>query len=160
MFKSTDQSITWLIEPFSDWVLYSSPPPAQPSYRVLSALRLLNIQLPAKLPESDTMFSEDEKNGPDSQLEKWKGVMWGFHDSVDPQNDALVRKSLKVICEAILERSLAGKPELEDLVQRASDGPESNNWSAYSLKCIKTLWEEETEVSKAIVVTLDSDFNF
>ncbi|KIO34410.1 hypothetical protein M407DRAFT_16933 [Tulasnella calospora MUT 4182] len=140
-----DENIRWKKEMleetgyWGDWTLHSSPPPAHPSYRVVAALRLLH----ASRKEAD----------------QWEDMIFGGRDVVHETNERLMRATVRSICQQVADRASKKVVEL-------STGPWESRDSApdvltcYALDCVRTLWEEEHDVSVGVIESIDRNEEF
>ncbi|EPQ58137.1 SET domain-containing protein [Gloeophyllum trabeum ATCC 11539] len=126
---------------WGDWTVHSSPKPAHPSFRLISALRLYHsVQVPTtSIPRN-----------PDEVLDRWRDTLMGRHDSISPENEQAWRGTLLDICRKVIRRA---RKTLEEM---NSSRPEqdADGWRQYAQDCIKTLWREELEVAEAVIVSV------
>ena len=146
--------IAWLTEYIyifvasRDWTIHSSPSPAHPSYRLVTALKLLNIvdrgtTEPPPRSESDRL------------LERWKDVVSGVAEVVSPENEQMWRNMLTDICEQVIERARVG---LDAIARVQREGaPEWIGWMRGNIRC---LWQEELEVARAVAQSVKSGEEF
>lgn len=126
----------------SDWTLHSSPWPAYPSFRLTTALKLLHLFGP-ELQEVPTH--------PEKLLSPWKDVINGITYTISPENEEKWRDTLRRLCELITQRAHQG---IEEIVKHHTSGrPE---WFSFAKQNIRCLWQEELEVSQAVLKTLRS----
>ncbi|KAG8935938.1 hypothetical protein FRC02_005413 [Tulasnella sp. 418] len=139
---------------WNDWALYTHPPPAHPSFRVLPALRLLNLPLPSLLPSPNDSFVSNGDFGTDevvNHLAKWEATILGLESAVSEENNQAVRDSLVRLCQHVLTKSEEGLSRMQTLNAQLS---ERSPWTSYAACCIETLWQEEGDVSGAVLQSL------
>lgn len=132
----------------SDLRMYAFPLPAQPSWSLLCALRLVNLSFPPGYKPG----SEDE----DHFLRSWRAMTNGETELVSDLNEKAVRRDVQWICETVAARSA------ENLHNLQSKDPREDelDWFRYAKSCIVKLWEEERRVSRAVEETLRSGYKF
>lgn len=139
--------ILFSFDPCRDWTLHSSPPPAHPSYRLITALRLFHI-----IDDKGTSLPlKSEK-----LVAKWKDVINGNVDAISPSNEQEWRQGLLAICDQVVLRAKTG---LEGIARSTFDGqsPEWLEWMKGNIRC---LWQEELEVAQAVILSVESGEEF
>jgi hypothetical protein len=82
-----------------DWTLHSSPPPAYPSYRLITALRLYHI------------FPVSENDVPPHHaiaIRPWQDTLLGKQEFISEQNEDAWRKTLLSICQSVADNASVG----------------------------------------------------
>ena len=123
----------------SDWTLDSSPPPAHPSYRLMTVLRL--VQLATTPGATEGALQE-------SETQAWRDVTNGFRDSISDENERGWRDILLGICERISGRAQEG---LDRATQNLT---ELDGWQVWMRENVLCLWREELEVADAVARSL------
>ncbi|KAI8998695.1 SET domain-containing protein [Trametes punicea] len=141
LIKSTLQAAGY----WGEWTIHGAPTPAHPSWRLISALRLL-----CALDRSSSSIAETE-----TAITAWKEVTNGIRAMISPSNEDSWRQALLVICSSIRDRarqSLAGL-----LLRPPEGGPPWVDWMAEN---VRTLWREELEVAEAVISSLHAGSEF
>ncbi|KZT26214.1 hypothetical protein NEOLEDRAFT_1132222 [Neolentinus lepideus HHB14362 ss-1] len=131
---------------WGEWTLHSSPTPAHPSFRLISALRLYR-----SIPQTSTAIPRN----PDKALDAWRDTLMGRQDSISPENEQAWRRTLVEMCREIVERA---RRNLQDLADNG--GKAQGEWRAFVHDCVKTLWREEFEVAEAVVESVQNGEEF
>lgn len=119
--------------------LYESPPPAHPSWRLLVALRLINLDL----------FPENTPEEVDGILSPWRKVALGIAETVSEENEAAVRRDLGQLCERLILRAESGMQRLMEVSEDQSDD-DACDWFDWAKGNVRMLWEEERKVARAV----------
>lgn len=130
-----------------NWTLHDTPRPAHPSYRLLPALRLLQLSPPLS---QDTSVDEPTYDSP--ELKIWHETILGEKDIVSPENEKAVWQQLLGICEVAAKRADGGLDQL----QQACLGRKLLGWREYAVEAIRTLWLEEKKVATAVMRSIES----
>ena len=125
----------------SDWTMHSRPTPAHPSYRLVSALRLLH---------ADVEHDFEEACG------LWRSVLMGQAEMISNENERAWRETLLEICEKIALQAKTAIASAADHV--ASEFAES--WLGWVEKNIEMLWREELEVAEAVAQSVRTGVDF
>ncbi|GJJ12403.1 hypothetical protein Clacol_006645 [Clathrus columnatus] len=135
---------------WGDWVLYDSPPPASPSYRLLPALRLLKLSdtFPPNIVKANDPFSFS------ADLHVWRDTIYGEQDVVSMSNEDAVWHFLLSICDSVKSRAEKGLKNLKGL-EFEGNPP---GWYAYAVECVEQLWLEELQVAEAVAQAVKSGF--
>lgn len=128
---------------WGDWTLDSSPPPAHPSYRLITTLRLCQLV-------GESVGSEGASSSSEAVVQIWRDVLNGQRDVISVQNEVQWRESLRIMCETIQQRAQTG---LRDTVSAL---PGADGWSAWMRGNILTLWREELEVATGVIDSLNA----
>ncbi|KAF8507343.1 SET domain-containing protein [Hysterangium stoloniferum] len=132
------------------WTLHDTPSPAHPSYRLLPALRLLNLtSTVSSVLQSDDPFS----NSPD--LQAWQDTLLGNRDIVSDINEEQTWQQLREICSLAVKRAEEGINKLQETCQRHT----ITGWRHYARESVMMLWEEERRVAEAVQESIDNAVN-
>lgn len=131
--------MTILVTPGSEWTLDSSPPPAHPSYRVITALRLIQLA---------TMSETITGSLSASVTQIWRDVLGGRKELISEENERGWRDTLLGICDRVSCRAQEG------LNQTTQDLTGLEGWQAWMRENILCLWREELEVANAVARSL------
>lgn len=134
----------------SDWTIHSSPGPAHPSYRLITALRLLCLL------ESSCTSEADSSSSQTSVIDNWKKVIQGEAETISDDNEQQWRTAATAICERVIQRAEVGVERVKS-VGRGSERPE---WFEWMKQNILLLWQEEVEVAKLVLRSLQSGEEF
>lgn len=133
---------------FSDWTIHSSPKPAHPSYRLMTALRLYHLV--------DESSREVVNN--DQSRASWQAVLTGQRDVISAANEQAWRGSLLSICRNLVTEAEEGVHRMQDhSAGLISDGP---TWFTWMFDNIKLLWREQLEVAQAVADSIVSGEEF
>lgn len=113
--------------------MQSTPAPAHPSFRLITALRLYHVVSPA----SKTKASKD-------MIRPWKETIRGMREEISKENEALWRKTLVEICEKV-------EGEAERGMKRAQVG---------ELQNIEQLWMEELWIVREVKQSVEAGVVF
>lgn len=131
-----------------DWTVHSSPSPAYPSYRLITALKLLNIV--------DSDATEPPSRSESKRLlERWKDVVNGLADVISPENEHRWRGMLTAICGQLIKRARVGLDAVGGVHAEGTRG-----WIGWMKGNIRCLWQEELEVAQAVVQSVESGEEF
>ncbi|EMD38538.1 hypothetical protein CERSUDRAFT_135411, partial [Gelatoporia subvermispora B] len=132
---------------WGDYTLHSSPSPAHPSYRLISALRLYHA-----------LENWHDRELDDSELtdvvDKWRDVLNGQAFSISDSNETMWRGTLLDMCEDIAQRAR------EALMRCEGVAPEKMGWWGWAVGNIGTLWQEELEVAQAVACSVRAGEEF
>jgi hypothetical protein len=128
-----------------NWTLHSSPSPAYPSYRLITALRLYHINL-------------GSASGiiPQEVLQPWHDTLLGRRSMVSDENEAAWRESLAQICGILKTRA---ETEVSRLTTRTADIKDVS-WLAWMQDNIQALWQEEVLVAAAVAESVRHGVQF
>ncbi|KAG2132498.1 uncharacterized protein EDB93DRAFT_1176375 [Suillus bovinus] len=121
---------------WGDWILYCSAESAQPSWRLITALRLHCL-----IVSNHTMHH--------NAIQPWCDVIAGKREMISDGNELAWKELLITICDTIITKAQASLDTLE------SEGAEyghsgSDGWLAWMCENIRTLWREELSVAAAV----------
>ena len=128
-----------------NWTLHSSPSPAYPSYRLITALRLYHITLG---PASGI--------SPQEVLQPWYDTLLGRRSMVSEENEAAWRESLAQICGILKGRA---ETEISRLTTRTADLKDVS-WFPWMQDNIQALWQEEALVAAAVAESVRDGVQF
>ena len=131
-----------------DWTLSTSPNPAAPSFRLITALRLLAmgsgmIHLP----------TVDEEDG---VCQPWRNTLLGITDTISPDNEAKWRITLATICNLVVVVGTAG---LQCALGSRFD-EQNHSWLGWMRNNIALLWSEQIVVARAVLQSLEDGIEF
>ncbi|GBE82304.1 hypothetical protein BKA93DRAFT_760434 [Sparassis latifolia] len=131
---------------WGDWSLHSSPQPAHPSYRMITALRLYHVveSLGPQVPPDSAS---------DVILRSWKDTINGRTSSVSEDNERLWRNTLLDICELVAARARDG-------MRITLSGSGTSGWYSWMEENVRCLWREELEVATAVACSLRAGEEF
>ena len=123
-----------------DWTMHSRPTPAYPSYRLISALRLLHA-----VPGNTGREFEEA-------CELWRSVLVGQAEIVSEENEKAWREGLLQICgKASTRAAMAIASCRSGHLERPSNWVEKN---------VEMLWREEREVAEAVAASVRAGVDF
>lgn len=127
---------------YSDLSIFETPESVQPSWRLICALRLINVDLP------------DCEDGEvlDCAVQPWREIIHGFKEEISSDNETLVRSSLLQISNILLARSSEKIQELG----KCRTKNHSEGWHDWVLVTIVRLWEEEQDIGHRLSEALAS----
>lgn len=131
-----------------DWTLSTSPNPASPSFRLITALRLF-----ATGSEMTRVPAGDEE---DVVCQPWRDTLLGKSDTISPSNEARWRMTLATICGVVVEEGTTG---LERTLGH-SFNKQSPSWSGWMGDDIALLWSEQIVVARAVLRNLEDGIEF
>ncbi|KAG1772659.1 hypothetical protein EDD22DRAFT_859575 [Suillus occidentalis] len=130
---------------WGDWTLYCSAGSAQPSWRLITALRLHHLFV-----SNNTIHH--------SAIQPWYDVIAGTREMVSDGNELAWKESLITICDTIITKAQARL----DTLKSDSDSAEErgHGWLPWMRENIRTLWREELLVTTAVKQRTLSGDNF
>ncbi|KAJ3528149.1 hypothetical protein NM688_g8032 [Phlebia brevispora] len=132
----------------TDWTLHSSPTPAHPSYRLITALRLYVVF---------SQRAHDQTFDGEGGLDEWRRVIAGEREIISPENENEWRALLLRLCSEMAQRARAGMKQAEGSLPVSGEPPA---WLEWMLKNIRLLWLEELEVAEAVAQSIESNEEF
>ncbi|KAK2466934.1 hypothetical protein APHAL10511_001192 [Amanita phalloides] len=120
---------------WGDWTMHSTPAPAHPSFRLVTALRLYHV----------TSLSQDE-------VEAWRETLLGTRDYVSDINEKQWRKTLVEICSR-------AEVEAEKGLVRAC-GEVCDEWEREMQGNIAELWAEQQRVASGVRSSVEQGIAF
>ncbi|KIK38672.1 hypothetical protein CY34DRAFT_376358 [Suillus luteus UH-Slu-Lm8-n1] len=127
---------------WGDWTLYCSAGSAQPSWRLITALRLHHLFV------SNNTIHHDA-------IQPWRDVIAGTREMISDGNELAWRESLITICNTIIAKAQARLDSLKS--DSASAEERGHGWMREN---IQTLWREELLVAAAVKKRTLSGVNF
>ncbi|KIJ69446.1 hypothetical protein HYDPIDRAFT_106062 [Hydnomerulius pinastri MD-312] len=117
---------------WGNWVLHSTKDSAQPSWRLITALRLHHLVVGAGTAEDDT-------------IQVWRDVIAGKRERISDDNEQLWRGTVVHLCDVVVSRA-------EQNLRSSSGGFASgqDTWVPWMHENIRTLWREELLVARAV----------
>ncbi|KAH7930793.1 SET domain-containing protein [Leucogyrophana mollusca] len=119
---------------WGDWTLHSSPKPAHPSYRLMTALRLHHLVAACGSARDDV-------------LQPWRDVIAGQRDTISDVNENDWRQTLVTVCDAVIERA---EPHIGAKSEWSNVSAEEEAWLPWMRGNIAMLWKEERLVAIAV----------
>lgn len=116
----------------SNWTLHSTPDSAQPSWRLITALRLYHLAV--------TVGSADE-----DAIQPWRDVVTGKRCRVSSENEQSWRKTVVLLCDMLIKRA-----EKYIALDSTQNKHKEDTWARWMLENIQSLWREEVFVAKAV----------
>ncbi len=135
-----------LLGSFRDWTLQTLPSPPRPSYRLITALRLISSC-------AETLSNEDHT---ETLLDEWRKTTLGTQEAISADNEHLWRECLLHICEEVVVRAEEGLSK----VSRIHSEDSSVKWLPMVKRFMKVLWQEEIHVSIAVMTSLKANIEF
>lgn len=133
---------------YRDWTLSTSPNPAAPSFRLITALRLLAMGY-----EMSCIPAAHEE---DVVCQPWRDTLLGKSDKISPSNEANWRMILSVICNLVVDEGTAGlQCTLHSLLNQ-----QNHSWSGWMKDNIALLWSEQIVVARAVLQSLKDGIEF
>ncbi|CAL1704780.1 unnamed protein product [Somion occarium] len=127
---------------WGDWTMHASPP-AHPSYRLITALRLLHCK--------DDDVQHD-------RVGHWKAVVLGEQAIISQEHEQAWRNTLLKICETLIERANSNIVGLNERTLRPEHG--LPDWYEWMLGNVRRLWLEELEVASCVAQSVQSGVEF
>ena len=115
-----------------DWTLHSTPDGAQPSWRLITALRLYHLVI--------AIGSTDE-----DAIQPWRDVVTGKRSRVSFENERSWRKTVALLCDILIKRA-----EGSIVMGSAQDKKGEGNWVRWMMENIRSLWREELFVARGV----------
>jgi hypothetical protein len=131
-----------------DWTLSTSPNPASPSFRLITALRLL-----AMGSEMTCVPTGDEE---EVACQPWRDTLLGRSEAISPGNEARWRMALATICDTVVEEGTTGLARTSNF----SFDPQGRPWSRWMRDNIALLWSEQVVVARAVLRSLEDGVEF
>lgn len=133
---------------YRDWTLSTSPNPAAPSFRLITALRLLAMG--SGMTDLPTADEEDGVCRP------WRDTLLGIADTISPDNETKWRMTLATICNLVVEEGTTG---LQRTLGSRFD-EQGHSWSGWMKDNIVLLWSEQVVIAKAVLQSLEDGIEF
>lgn len=133
-----------------NWTIHASPAPAYPSYRLITALRLLYIMpdlYSGGVPDSSEV---------DALLQPWRNTVLGRASLISDRNEAAWRQTLAEMCAQLARRGQERVRALKQLMV----GEGSSSWWSWARNNVMKLWEEEVEVALAVRASVEDGLEF
>lgn len=130
---------------WGDWTLYCSPGSAQPSWRLITALRLHHLVV-----SNNTIHH--------SAIQPWRDVIAGKREMISDGNELAWKESLITICDTIIAKAQARLDSLKSDSDSAEE--RGHGWLLWMRENIRTLWREELLVAAAVRQRTLSGDNF
>ncbi|TFY72697.1 hypothetical protein EVG20_g295 [Dentipellis fragilis] len=134
---------------WGDWTLHSSPRPAYPSYRLITALRLYHTC--PDVPDSGQLS--------ESAVQIWRSTVCGQRDIISGVNEASWRKSLLQICRRVEGRAQSSVKKI-DSQKTVIVGEVSEAWLGWAINNVRSLWIEEMLVAREAAYSVEAGEEF
>jgi len=134
---------------WGDWTIHSSPAPAHPSYRLITALRLFHWL--------DKGKGVSEESNAESVPEEWRKVIRGEMERISGENERSWRGSALKICEQVAVRARAWLQDVRKLNEGLDETPD---WFCWMQNNILLLWQEELEVANSVIHSIQTGEDF
>lgn len=131
-----------------DWTLSTSPNPAAPSFRLITALRL--FALCSEMTHVPTTHEEAVVCQP------WRNTLLGITDTISPDNEVKWRATLTVLCNVVVEEGTTGLQR----TQGSGFDRQNHSWSGRAGGNVALLWSERVVVAKAVLQSLEDGTEF
>ena len=131
-----------------DWTLHSTPAPAYPSYRLITALRLYDI-----FPDNVNTVPLDS----DYLVDMWRDTMLGKRYVISEENEGRWRVTLERLCNDLVQDATRGLIRVRDI--QIPEVHESG-WEEFVKMSIEMLWREEIKVGCAVLKSLEEGVDF
>ncbi|KAI9064369.1 SET domain-containing protein [Trametes sanguinea] len=124
---------------WGEWTIHSAPELAHPSWRLISALRLV------------CALQDLRGSGPEAEaaISAWERATNGFTFAISQSNEDAWRGTLLKMCETIRDRAQRGLSNL-----RSSSPSEGSPWAPWMVENVRALWREEAEVAEAVMASV------
>ncbi|KAG1789836.1 uncharacterized protein HD556DRAFT_758690 [Suillus plorans] len=122
---------------WGDWTLYCSAESAQPSWRLITALRLHCLFV-----SNNTIHH--------NAIQSWRDVIAGKREMISDGNELAWKESLITICDTIITKAQAGLDSLENDGAEEYGHSGSDRWLPWMCENIRTLWREELLIAAAV----------
>ena len=115
-----------------DWALHSTPDGAQPSWRLITALRLYHFVVAVGSADEDT-------------IQPWRDVVTGKRYRVSCENEQSWRKTVVLLCDMLIKRA-------EEFIALSFTHNKNgeDTWARWASENIQSLWREEQFVASAV----------
>ncbi|EIW60445.1 SET domain-containing protein [Trametes versicolor FP-101664 SS1] len=144
LIKSTlDEGGYW-----GDWTLHSSPNSAFPSWRLISALRLICAL---------ERYSGETTMQTRLAIDSWLDVTNGSKDIISRVNEDAWRKKLLWLCETVRYRARKDRVSALDAASLPQGG---SAWVPWQSESVRILWKEELEVAEAVLASIQAGVEF
>jgi len=131
-----------------DWTISTSPNPAAPSFRLITALRL--FAMGSEMAYVPTVGDEGGVCRP------WRDTLLGIASIISPDNEAKWRMTLAKICNLVVEEGTEGLRRTLD--SRFSE--QGQSWSRWMGDNVALLWSERIAVARAVLQSLEDGIEF
>lgn len=133
---------------YRDWVLFTSTNLAAPSFRLITALRLLAMGYEmACIPTADKE---------DAVCQPWKDTLLGKSHRISSGNEAGWRIILTTICNFVVDEGCTG---LQRTLRSRLD-QKNYSWPGWMRDNIALLWSEQIMVARAVLRDLEDGIEF
>lgn len=120
-----------------EWTIHSTPKPAHPSFRLITALRLYH-SVPL---ERISAPHEDHE-----VVRMWRDTVLGNREIISPENEAAWRETLDKLCLGIDNETGVN---LDNLNKVGREWP-VDSWVHYARRCLLMLWCEQQHAAWSV----------
>jgi hypothetical protein len=132
---------------YSDYTLHTHPAPAQPSHRLLPALRLLHTPIPAKTVDAYVEQPYFPAQSYSLTLADWLDTLSGMKEAMSEEIETNVKKSLVELCELVEQDAEEGLLSLETKRSRLKETTDGSN---EGMDAVRRLWESQQRVGRLV----------
>ncbi|KAH9854169.1 SET domain-containing protein [Lenzites betulinus] len=133
---------------WGEWTLHSSGNSGHPSYRLISALRLICAL---------ERYSGEATLQTRLAIDLWLDVTNGSKETISSLNEDGWKKKLLWLCETIRYRARKERLTALDVGNLPRGAPE---WASWMAEGVRTLWKEELEVAEAVLASIQAGVEF
>ena len=83
--------------------------------------------------------------------------MLGYVDSVSATNEKNMRQTISNLCSRVVSDAHNGMERADDRGKEQGRISELPSWGAFSIQCIKHLWQEQADVALAVRTFIDAE---
>jgi len=141
----------------SDCTLHTHPAPAQPSHRLLPALRLLHTPIPAKTVDAYVEQPYFPAQSYSLVLADWLETLTGMKETMSEEVERNVKQSLLDLCEMVERDAEEGLLSLRTKRSRLRDSTEGSN---EGLDAVERLWESQQRVGRLVASSVHAGTAF
>lgn len=137
--------------------MHTHPAPAQPSHRLLPALRLLHTPIPAKTVDAYVEQPYFPAQSYSLALADWLETITGMKESMSDDIEERVKNSLLELCRLVEQDAEEGLLNLETKRSRLRESTDGSN---ESLDAVKRLWESQQRVGRLVASSVQAGTAF
>ncbi|KAF9246536.1 hypothetical protein BU15DRAFT_85291 [Melanogaster broomeanus] len=115
-----------------NWTLHSTSDGAQPSWRLITALRLHHLAV-------DVCSTKDDN------IQGWRDVVAGKRERISDDNERAWRETVVLLCDVLISRA-----EHHFVSSSTKHIDEGDGWIKWTQENIRALWREELFVASAV----------
>ena len=132
-------------DPSRDWTLHSWPPPAHPSYRLITALRLYHLF---------PMSVNDLPLDLDGAIRPWRDTLLGKQEIISEENESAWKETLLAICRSVTDDATTG------IIDCNAKSWTKGTWVDLMKENIEALWNEELFTATAVSESINQGVTF